>query len=79
MVHHICTLYYYYNLKCLKFKLVGMPHIQPDLVTITSGFTDCSILLFLALVLLGIALSFMLDVTGMEGKGFASRLCKILV
>ena len=48
--------------------------VEPNLVTITSGFTDFSTLLFLALVLLGIALDLRLDVTGMGGKGFASRL-----
>ena len=42
--------------------------VQPDLVTITCGFTDFSTLLFLALVLLSIALNFRLDVTGMGGE-----------
>ena len=53
--------------------------IWPDLVTITSSFTDISTLLFLALILLSIVLDFRLDVTGMGGKGFASRLCDTLV
>ena len=53
--------------------------VWPDLVTITSGFTDFSTLLFFALVLLSIALDFRLDVTGMGGEGFASRLHDTLV
>ena len=44
--------------------------VWPDLVTITSGFTDFSTLLLMALALLGIALDFRLDVTGIGGKGF---------
>ena len=52
---------------------------MPDLVTITSGFTDFSPLTFFALVLLSIALDFRLDVIGMGGKGFASRLFDTLV
>ena len=47
--------------------------IQPALITIISGFKDFSTLLFFALVLVVIALNFRLDVTGMGGKGFASR------
>ena len=53
--------------------------VQPDLVTITSGFTVFSILFFFALVLLSIALDFRLDVTGMGVEGLASGLCNILV
>ena len=53
--------------------------VWPNLVTITSGFTDLSTLFFLALVLLSIALTFRLDVTEMGVKGFASRICDTLV
>ena len=56
--------------------------VQPNLVTITAGFTDFSTLLFLALVLLGVAgltLDFRLDITGVGGEVFASRLCDTLV
>ena len=56
--------------------------IQFNPGTITAGFTDFSILLSLALVLLGIAgltLDFRLDVMGMGGESFASILCDTLV
>ena len=53
--------------------------VWPDLVTITFGFTDFLMLLFFALVLLSITLDIRLDVTGIGGKGFASRLCDTLV
>ena len=75
MHHRIYCIFVIIILNVLKFKSVG----QPDLVTVTSGFTDFSTLLVLALVLLSIALDFRLDVTGMRGKGFASRLCHTLI
>ena len=51
--------------------------VWPDLAMITTGFTDFSPLLFLAVVVLrvvGLTLDFRLDVMEMGGEGFASRL-----